>query len=262
MRTLMCLITAGLAILPLVGRSQLDTPTGLDRNRVAKHFGAFSGCLLMRDLQTGASFEYGTRCDERLPPCSTFKVPHALIGLELGLIDENSVFPNNGGRQPYRAWEGDQTLASALRHSVLWAFQQLSLRIGRERMVEWLAKLSYGHGQPGPQTTFWLDGSLTVSARDQLDFALRFYGQHLPVDPAHIGLVRDALEGPFGSGGSFGGKTGTCQLDGKLQAGWFVGRWEKDGRERIFVTLIRADDDARGARARAVTEQVLLDLER
>src|SRR5256885_11266022 len=86
------------------------------------------------------------RADQRFLPASTFKIPNALIGLEVGSIaDENEVFRWDRKPRVRAAWERDHTLASGMRESVAWRFQEVARRTGRERMREWIDRLGYGN---------------------------------------------------------------------------------------------------------------------
>ena len=86
------------------------------------------------------------RAKQGFIPASTFKIPNALIGLEVGSIgDENEVFHWDGKPNPRPEWERDQTLATGMRYSVVWMFQEVARRTGKERMKDWLTKLDYGN---------------------------------------------------------------------------------------------------------------------
>src|SRR4051812_44838475 len=66
------------------------------------------------------------RAKQRFIPASTFKIPNALIGLEVGAIaDEREVFRWDRKSKVRAAWERDHTLASGMRESVVWMFQQV-----------------------------------------------------------------------------------------------------------------------------------------
>src|SRR5271154_5542112 len=56
------------------------------------------------------------RAKEGFIPASTFKIPNALIGLEVGSIaDENEVFHWDGKPKVRKSWERDHTLDSGMR---------------------------------------------------------------------------------------------------------------------------------------------------
>ena len=85
-------------------------------------------CLVLADLATGEVRRWNPeRAAERLSPCSTFKIPNALIGLQTGVVtgpdDLKTWDGTDKGRKP---WNQDQTLASAVRVSAAWYFQDLA----------------------------------------------------------------------------------------------------------------------------------------
>src|SRR5690606_39375070 len=87
-------------------------------------------------------------CDKPYQPASTFKIPHTLIGLELGeLVSTEHEFKWDGVKYPLAAWNQDHTLRSAMEVSCVPCFQQLARRIGEERMSEALRKLDYGRSE-------------------------------------------------------------------------------------------------------------------
>lgn len=92
-------------------------------------------CFVMSGIDIGLDVRKGDACDERLPPASTFKVPHALIALEVGArTDANDSEVWDGTDYGGAAWNQDQTLRSALQHSTYWYFKRTALRVGLDRM--------------------------------------------------------------------------------------------------------------------------------
>ena len=85
-------------------------------------------------------------CATRLAPASTFKIPHALVGLETGVITPSTVYEWDGTRHPDQPeWNHSHTVLTALRPSVLWFFQRMAPQIGAARMHGWLERLHYGN---------------------------------------------------------------------------------------------------------------------
>ena len=234
----------------------------LSNETVQTHFGDFEGCFLLRDIHNGETSRWGDRCDTALPPCSTFKVVNALVGLETGVLQSvDTLYHWDGSEQAFRSWAQDHTLTSAFRHSVLWYFQRVALAVGRERMEKFLERLGYGNRQIGENPArFWIDGTLTVTAREQLDLMTALYRNELPLALRTQELVRGLMNHPDGEGGQFGGKTRTCKIDGKLKMGWFVGHVKRGDLEAVFVTLIESDDDTWGHMARKISRKILDDL--
>ncbi len=94
------------------------------------------GCFILQEGGATRPLErVGTLCAERVSPCSTFKIPNSLIGLETGVLaDENAVLPWDGVKRSRPEWNRDHTLASAIKVSVVWYYQELARRVGTERM--------------------------------------------------------------------------------------------------------------------------------
>jgi beta-lactamase class D len=220
--------------------------------------GRFDGgadtCVLVLDLETGESWEHGgSTCDTPRAPYSTFKIPHALIGLETGELsgpDHLEVY--DGAPVFLKSWARDHTLASALEHSVVWYFQRLARRIGPERMRAHLERLSYGNAQVGPrQDRFWLDGSLTVTARDQLAFVAALEREALPFAPAHQRTLKALWRLPE-VGDGFAGKTGSGYDSARevFTGGWFIGTARGDEGGTVAVVAWRGGDGWSGTRVR------------
>ena len=127
-------------------------------------------------------------CSTRLSPASTYKIPHALIGLETGVITETTVEKWDGVRHPEQPkWNQDHTVLSAMRPSVLWFFQAMAPRIGAARAHEWLQRFDYGNmDTSGPITQYWVNGRLRISPDEQLVFLDKFYDGTLQVSKAHM----------------------------------------------------------------------------
>ncbi len=178
------------------------------------------------------------RARTRFLPASTFKIPNALIGLELGAIDdENEVFRWDGKPKPRAAWERDHTLASGMRESVVWMFQEVARRIGRERMREWLDRLEYGNRDiKGGIDLFWLQGTLRVSAREQVDLLRKLSEGALPMTQRSQRLVRDALLVEKTAAYRLYAKTGSAG-PGTNAIAWWVGWIERKGRPTANFAL-------------------------
>jgi hypothetical protein len=113
----------------------------------------------------------GAECDRRTLPASTFKVPHALIALDTGVVSDSTTMTWDGTKQDFPVWEHDHTLDSAIKSSVVWFFQRAARSIGRDRELTHLRAFSYGSQTfSGPVDRFWLNGELTISPREQIAF--------------------------------------------------------------------------------------------
>jgi beta-lactamase class D len=210
--------------------------------------------FVLVSLPTGArQVVHPELAKERVAPWSTYKVPHALIGLETGLLSgPEHPMKWDGITRPRAEWNRDQTLKSALEFSTLWYFQRLATQLGLERERQWLAKLAYGNARvDGDVTTFWLGQSLRISADEQADFLRRLWTDALPFSPRNMQIVRDLLPGQRGPHGEIHAKTGsgrgTC---------WYVGHVTHDGAGYVFATRI-SDPSCDRVAAIALTERML-----
>jgi len=178
------------------------------------------------------------RAERRYLPASTFKIANALVGLEVGSIaDENEVFRWDGKAKPVAAWEGDHTLDSGMRESVVWMFQEVARRTGKARMREWLERLEYGnHDMSGGIDLFWLQGGLRISAMEQVGFLHRLAEGRLPMTQRAQRLVRGALVVEKGRTHTLYAKTGTVP-GGREPVMWWVGWVERQGRPQACFAM-------------------------
>ncbi len=176
---------------------------------------------------------YGDRrVDERRQPCSTFKLANALIALEEGVVSGVDMsLPWDGVERWLAPWNRDHDLRSAMKFSVVWYFQELARRIGEPAMERWLGVLEYGDRRIGDSVdSFWLEGPLSISAAEELEFVDRLVDGSLPVSERSLSLVRSIVPGRTYGRASIRAKTGTCVYeDGRTPHAWLVGWVERDG---------------------------------
>lgn len=229
---------------------------------VAGEFAGQRGCFLLEEVGGATAVSWGgPECERALSPCSTFKIPHSLIALDAGVVRADTVLPWDGSPQPFAPWRRDHTLRSAFEHSVVWYYQEVASRLGLDRLRAGLRSIDYGPISEGADPTgFWLGGQqLLVTPAQQLRLVRELVGGELPFSPAAQATVLSWMSAPDGAGGTFGGKTGTCLVDGRPGLGWYVGQARRGGRQVVFVTLLHAAPGERvmGADARRLTRRVL-----
>jgi hypothetical protein len=101
-------------------------------------------CFMFARIEASDAVTSDAReCDRPTAPASTFKIPHALIALETGVIDERTVVPWDGTAYEFERWRHDHTLESAIRSSVYPFFRRTAALIGPERMHRMLQALHY-----------------------------------------------------------------------------------------------------------------------
>lgn len=199
------------------------------------------------------------RAARRQPPCSTFKIPNSLIGLEMGVLSgPEHAITWDGTHYEIEAWNQDQTLRTAIRYSVVWYFQRVAAGIGEPRMRQFLHAIRYGNEDiSGGLTRFWLDTSLLISADEQVDFMRRLAVGDLPFSARSIETVRDLLRLRETERGLLRGKTGSSGARASHPTlGWFVGYVQHAADSYAFATNIEGPG-ANGSRAREIAEQIL-----
>src|SRR5438094_258330 len=80
----------------------------------------------------------GTLCAERLPPCSTFKLPLAAMALDAGILDEKTVLKWDKTPQRLKLWEQDADARLWLKESIVWFSQRLTTQLGMARVEKYL----------------------------------------------------------------------------------------------------------------------------
>lgn len=200
------------------------------------------GCFVLRALGTGEQVVTdATLAGERELPASTFKIPCALIALSRGVVDgPDALLKWDGVKREIAHWNRDHTLATALRDSAVWYFQELARRIGREAMATALRELSYGTATIGLQVdAFWLNGQLTISPREQVELMARLRARTLPVPARAMEQVEHMITRAQQPGWSWRGKTGLGERGGRA-VGWLVGLTEHEGARWAYTLMVRA----------------------
>lgn len=204
------------------------------------------GCFLLYDLKNDFYQIYNsTRCEQGFLPASTFKIPNALIGLEIGVITgEDMVIPWDGETRSVEEWNRDHNLASAIQYSAVPYFQEVARRIGLERMKEYVDDSDFGRMDISKETIdrFWLWGDSRITPWEQMNFLLNFYSYRLPFSHEHIDLVKKLIILKQTSEWTFYGKTGMTVQDGK-NIGWLVGYLEEGGKTWLYVCNVESGQE-------------------
>jgi beta-lactamase class D len=215
-----------------------------------------SSCIVIVSEKGEAFRSDPAMCGVRLSPASTFKIPHALVGLETGVVTPDAVEKWDGTRHPEQPlWDRDHTVLTAMKPSVLWFFQRIAPRIGAARMREWLERFQYGNADvSGDITRYWINGTLRVSPDEQAAFLRRFYARRLPVKPETAALVERALDQQPGTvqnargvhplrvrwpaGAALNAKTGATTIASGESVSWLVGAVTVAGQRHVFASAV------------------------
>jgi beta-lactamase class D len=236
-------------------------------------FGSFDGGFRALDLQTGNTVIINPlHCATRYSPCSTFKIPNSLIGLETGVIPDTSfVIPWDSILHPrdpemmkseqFRHWFSDLSLKNAFRYSCVWYYQELARRVGAERMQELLDQTGYGNMDiSSGADKFWLCGSIQISVDEQVQFIKRLYYSDLPgISAENIQSVKDIMLYESAPGFQLYGKTGGGDCWEDRTIGWYVGFVETPTGPKIFAmnVIVNSFDDLKNNYRIELTKQIL-----
>lgn len=214
---------------------------------IAKLFAqsGIDGTTVISSLHSGRTFTHNdARAKHRFSPASTFKIPNTLIALEEKAISgKDSVFKWDGHNYKLPDWNHDQTLESAFKVSCVWCFQELARRVGPQDYRNYLQKLPYGElREPFEPTTFWLDGSLEISAIEQLEFLKKVYRHTLPFGAPSYATLREIMLVEKTPAHTIRAKTGWATAV-KPQVGWYVGYIETANEVWFFATNLEIRDE-------------------
>jgi len=181
--------------------------------------------------------------DSAYAPASTFKIVNALIGLQTGVITNDSmVIKWDGVQRPIESWNKDLNMYEAFRASSVPYYQEVARRIGKDTMQRWLDSLSYGSKKiTAPIDSFWLDGSLTIKPDEQMGLVKQLYFDQLPFYKVNQQAVKRAMLWEDTPQYRLAYKTGWAVLNnadsaGKKHIGWVVG-WVEENKHPYFFVL-------------------------
>lgn len=178
-------------------------------------------------------------------PASTFKIANTIIGLETGVIENDSIiFKWDGEPKWLSEWEQDLSLSDAFKFSCVHCYQEVSRKIGVKRMNEYVAKLNYGNLDISSQNIdeFWLLGESRISQMQQIDFLKRFYFNKLPISMRTSEFVKRIMIREKGSQYIVRGKTGLSN-ENQNYNGWYVGYVETVGNVYFFATNLEPQEN-------------------
>ena len=167
-----------LLILIVVGLTDCTPKLSIEvREDFVKYYDYFGvkGSFVLYDEQENKYVFYNrAQSDHPFTPASTYKICNSLIGVETGVIKDDSflIAWDSIVRNPI--WDKDHDLKTAFANSAVWYYRELAKRVGPDRMKYWLDKADYGNSDTsGGLDQFWLTGGLRISPAQQLDFLRR-----------------------------------------------------------------------------------------
>ena len=217
------------------------------------------GTIIISSLNGQTEYVYDeTRVKKRFLPASTFKIPNTLIALdERAVVHEKEIIEWDGKDKGWSPWNKDHSLESAFPVSCVWFYQELAQRVGNTSYLDHFDRLNYGNKQTGDElTTFWLDGDLRISAREQVDFLKKLYRGELPYDKKHIELLKKMMIVEKKAHYILRAKTGWAMRI-KNQHGWYVGYVETENDIWFFALNLDIKNKNDAAYRKEITMEAL-----
>lgn len=243
--TRMFALGTGYGILGFPGLAEAATPATGTR------------AFVLIDHATGRTLHRSGTAATRFTPCSTFKIPLALMGYDAGILKDahNPAWDYDPRvHQASRAVEKQRTDPTSFElNSVIWYSREITRRLGAQKFKAYIDKLGYGNrdvsGNPGKAdglTHSWLMSSLRISPDEQALLVRRMLARRLVVSAQAQALTQSILPVFEGSGGwTVHGKTGSGSLNGDDKPlGWFVG-WADKGKRRVVFAKFGSGADMR-----------------
>jgi beta-lactamase class D len=224
--------------------------TGQD---LARHFTGIDGTFVLLDGQTGRHSRWNdARADRRFAPCSTFKIPNTAILLETGAAaDAGTLVPYDPALKASRdVWRQDHTLQSAYRESVLWYYHALARKAGLAAVTRLVTRFGYGNadtsGGVDGARPFWIDGTLRISANEQVAFLKRLHENRLGLSERTARVTKAIMVAEETPAATLRAKTGACRPEGDPQVTvWYVGYVEKPAGVWYFALQMGDTDYGR-----------------
>jgi beta-lactamase class D len=154
-------------------------------------------------------------------------------------------------------------MATAMKNSTVWFYQEIARRIGERKMRHWITREHYGNMDiSGGIDKFWLNGGMRISQKEQIDFLKRLYAGALNFSKRSMDIVKIMIILEDTSAYTMRGKTGWGEDDGR-NIGWLVGYLEKNGNVYFYATNIEAPEptpDSFAIARREITEAIFRNL--
>nr|WP_289846781.1 penicillin-binding transpeptidase domain-containing protein [Colwellia sp. E2M01] len=161
------------------------------------------------------------RARYRFSPFSTFKIPNSLIALDSELIAnaKQKLFYDKE-KYPTESWWpstwllSDYNLASAFKFSIVPIYRQIANEIGQETMQSYITNFAYGNTDISSGIDdFWLNGSLQISAIEQVEFLQKLNHAQIGVSQQSINTLKEIMLTESTDSYLFYAKTGTGTIN-------------------------------------------------
>lgn len=206
------------------------------------------------------------RSKKRFSPFSTFKILNSLVALELGVVESlEQELSFEKSSYPVQQWwpevwyQNPLNLKEAFQYSAVPIYQQIAGQIGEGNMKKYVSGFKFGNTDISSGIdVFWLNGSLQVSAKEQVDFLHRLNRRQFLVSDIAIVRLKDIMLVEATKKYKLYAKTGGGRMDNGRALGWYVGFVETKTEVYYFALNIEAEtfDELKDARIEITREQL------
>lgn len=215
---------------------------------------ASENCFIAKE--NGVVLKESGDCKSRRSPCSTFKIPLALMAFDSKMVNsskDTSITLSNDVKQKMdegryffpkghpllKLWAKVNTPKDWMKYSAVWYSQEITKKLGMQKFQQYVDAFDYGNkditgnkGENNGLTASWLaKSSLKISPREQVDFLEKLTNRSIGVSAAvHNNTIEILSLEDIYDGWKLYGKTGSGTT-----FGWFVGWVEKGDRRIIFA---------------------------
>lgn len=215
------------------------------------------GSILIYDAQRDIYFSNDfERAKRAFIPASTYKIPHTLIALDLGIIEsEASLLRWDGMTRGVENWNQDMTFKEAFHYSCVPCYQQIARQVGVEKMNQYLEGFNYGRMMVDSSSLdmFWLEGASAISQFNQIAFLQKLHDSELPISERTELMAKSMMVVQEGGDYRTLAKTG-LSLSG---VGWYVGYVFKEDQVYYFATNLAMKEGTPISTRTSVTELAL-----
>ena len=211
-----------------------------------------TGCFGLYNNATNEFTFYNKKrfTDSSFLPASTFKIINSLIGLQTGVITNDSMIIKwDSVKRNIAEWNQDLSMYRAFRVSAVPYYQEVARRIGKERMEQWMDSIHYGAGPKDTVfrirtaiDTFWLDNTLKLTPDEELGLMKLLYFNQLPFFKPYQETVKKAMLFENETTYKLSYKTGWGKNEKGNHLAWIVGWVEENNHPYFFVLNFESAD--------------------
>lgn len=223
---------------------------GVDENTLCQEGDSSCTFVIWSNATEKPTVINAERANTPKSPFSTFKVANSVIGLDTGVIKNlQAELGYDKSKYPAEKWWPSvwrlpkYTLANAFKFSVVPIYRQLATDIGEPTMRQYLKTFNYGNQDiSSGLDQFWLNGSMKISAVEQVEFLRQLNEGKLKLQPKSLSALKQVMVMNKKPNEIIYAKTGAGKTQDTAMLGWQVGFVENADGVHYFA--LNFDNDS------------------